>query len=385
MITVISLLASLYFAAASAYLLFFAAASFLGRRAPIVRADREGRFLILLPVYKEDAVILDSARKAMALRYNPKKLDVCVIADSLQGVTHQALRDMGCVVIRMDLTPRSKAKAINLALSQLPADLYDVCLVLDADNHLAADALVQINDCFQAGAKAIQCQRVAKEISTPISALDAISEGINNAIFRKGHRVAGLSAALAGSGMAFEYHFFKEVMSRIDATNGFDKDLEFEVISSGIKIEYLESVPVFDEKVSSLEVLQKQRTRWFAAQVINIRKGFYFFTKSPSLDVLDKWWQMWLPSRLLLLGFMGVVTLTSIVFQKNGFTWLFLVATLGAGLALVLATPRKYIQHNGLTVLAHLPGSFFTLILSLLSMGRARKGFIHTPHQSSKV
>jgi cellulose synthase/poly-beta-1,6-N-acetylglucosamine synthase-like glycosyltransferase len=290
---------------------------------------------------------------------------------------------MGCVVIRVDFTPRSKAKAINHALSLIPDNIYDVCIVLDADNYLSPEALIKINSVYQSGAKAIQCQRVAKEITTPVSSLDAISEGINNTIFRKGHRVAGLSAALSGSGMAFDYAFFKEVMSRIEATNGFDKDLEFEIISEGVTIQYLEAVHVFDEKVSSLEVLKKQRTRWFAAQLINISKGFRFVIKKPSLDLFDKWVQMWLPSRLLLFGFMVLVSLVSLVLQYNGFTVAFALATVFTALALLLASPKKYLGKNFFSLLIHLPVSFFTLIVSFLSFNKARKGFIHTPHQSS--
>jgi len=370
---------TVYLMGTSSYLLFCAIASYFYKQRNYKATGSENSILVLLPVYKEDQVILESAKKALALNYNQSKFDVAVIADSLQSETITKLEDQGCIVVKMDLMPRSKAKAINLALKSIP-EVYDICVVLDADNCLSDDALVQINSAYNAGAKAIQCQRVAKEITTPVSVLDAVSEGINNTIFRKGHRAMGLSAALAGSGMAFDYFFFSKVMARIQATNGFDKDLEFEVISSGVTIEYLESVPVYDEKVSSLDVLQKQRTRWFAAQIINIRKGFYFFIRKPSLDLLDKWWQMFIPSRLLLFGFMAGVTALSIAFQQNVFTKLFIVATLSTGLALLLAAPRKYFKGKIWLVVIHLPLSFVTLVLSLLSINKARRGFIHTPH-----
>jgi cellulose synthase/poly-beta-1,6-N-acetylglucosamine synthase-like glycosyltransferase len=381
--TVISLLLATFLIAASIYLLVFAVASFFDVQIRLSPSDAVSRILVMLPVYKEDEVILESARKALALNYDKRKFDVCVIADSLQGVTREKLKDMGCVVVKMDITPRSKAKAINLALQLLPVNVYDICLVLDADNYLSPDALIKINAVYNSGAKAIQCQRVAKEITTPVSVLDAISEGINNTIFRKGHRVLGLSAALSGSGMAFDYTFFKEVMGRIEATNGFDKDLEFEIISEGVTIQYLESVEVFDEKVSSLDVLKKQRTRWFAAQLINISKGFRFVRKNPSVDLFDKWFQMWLPSRLLLFGFMLFVTVLSFLFQTNVFTLVFAGATVLTALSLLLASPKKYLGKNFFSVVVHLPVSFFTLILSFFSFHKARRGFIHTPHHSS--
>jgi len=171
-------------------------------------------------------------------------------------------------------------------------------------------------------------------------------------------------------------------MSRIEATNGFDKDLEFEIISTGIKIEYLESVHVFDEKVSSLEVLKNQRTRWFAAQLINIKKGFRFFKRNPSVDLFDKWFQMLIPSRLLLVGFMLFVSLLSFLFQNEIITTALIASTACTIIALILAAPRKYMSKNLKTILVNLPASFFALVISFFSIQKAMKGFIHTPHSS---
>ena len=381
--TIILWIIAAYPITVSSYLLFFSIISFFEKKRKLLTiSGKENRFLILLPVYKEDEVILESAWNALHLNYNKAKFDVLVIADSLHGITKAKLKSMGCRVVVMDLKPRSKAKAINLALSQVPDHQYDVALVLDADNYLSPDALIQINSVFNSGANAIQCQRMAKEVSTPVSILDAISEGINNTIFRKGHRVVGLSAALSGSGMAFNYSIFKKVMSRIEATNGFDKDLEFEIISTGIKIEYLESVHVFDEKVSSLEVLKNQRTRWFAAQLINIKKGFRFFKRNPSVDLFDKWFQMLIPSRLLLVGFMLFVSLLSFLFQNEIITTALIASTACTIIALILAAPRKYMSKNLKTILVNLPASFFALVISFFSIQKAMKGFIHTPHSS---
>jgi hypothetical protein len=50
---------------------------------------------------------------------------------------------------------------------------------------------------------AVQGHRTAKNTNNSWAILDAISEEINNNIFRKGHRVLGLSSAIIGSGMAF--------------------------------------------------------------------------------------------------------------------------------------------------------------------------------------
>ena len=69
--------------------------------------------------------------------------------------------------------------------------------------------------------------------------LDAISEEINNHIFRKGHRSLCLSSAIIGSGMAFDYQLFKEYMTTLQAVGGFDKELELKLLHNGYKIDYL--------------------------------------------------------------------------------------------------------------------------------------------------
>lgn len=374
---------SLYGLATGTYLLVFALASL--KKQAWHGKDSENlvnRIAILLPVYKEDDIILDSASRALLLNYDPKCFDVIVIADSLKPSTCVKLETMGCKVVIMDLTPRSKAKALNLALRELPETSYDIALVLDADNYLSHDALIEINNSFNHGAIAVQCKRVAREITTPLENLEAISEAINNNLFRKGHRALGLSAALAGSGMAFDYRFFTEVMRNIHATNGFDKDLEFEILSSGASIEYLENVHVFDEKISSLKVLKNQRIRWFAAQLLNISKGVKFVFKNPSADVIDKWWQMFLLSRLLLFGMMISVSIVSFVAGWIPFAYLTGVASIMIGASLLIAMPRQYFNKSLLPSIIKIPVSFFTLVVSLLSFRRAFKGFIHTPHSS---
>src|SRR5690349_19651305 len=105
------------------YLLVFALASLkkwaytpAGSETPL------NRFAIVIPVYKEDALILESAAKALQLGYHPDLFDVVVIADSLQAATKVELEEMGCKVVPMFLQPRSKAKALNLALAVLPKD-----------------------------------------------------------------------------------------------------------------------------------------------------------------------------------------------------------------------------------------------------------------------
>jgi hypothetical protein len=77
-------------------------------------------------------------------------------------------------------------------MAELPESVYDVALILDADNVFGSDFITKINDSFNAGYQVVQGHRAAKNTKGAYM-LDAMSEEINNNIYGKGHRTIGLS------------------------------------------------------------------------------------------------------------------------------------------------------------------------------------------------
>ena len=174
------------------------------------------------------------------------------------------------------------------------------------DNVMAVDFLTKINGSFGHNYLAVQGHRTAKNLNTSLAILDAISEEINNHIFRKGHRVLGLSSAIIGSGMAFRYDYFKQLMSTVTAVGGFDKEIELKMLKAGHKIAYLDDAFVYDEKVQKAEVFSNQRRRWLSAQLHYFRLYFWNSFRDllfkGNLDYFDKAIQFIQPPRVLLLG-----------------------------------------------------------------------------------
>lgn len=84
----------------------------------------------------------------------------------------------------------------------------------------------------------MQAHRTGKNLNTDIALLDGVSEEINNGFFRKGHNVLGLSAGLAGSGMAFQYSWYYEAVDQLK-TAGEDKELELLLIEYEMHTVYL--------------------------------------------------------------------------------------------------------------------------------------------------
>ncbi|QTN39550.1 glycosyltransferase [Cryomorphaceae bacterium] len=183
--------------------------------------DLKRKYAVLIPGYKEDAVIVSVAEAALKQDASKEWYDVIVIADSFQSETLQRLAALPIKVVEVEFEVSTKSKALNKAM-EVVGDDYDVAVILDADNVMEEDFLRRIDAQFDLGFTVVQGHRVAKNTGTAMAQLDAISEEVNNSVFRKGHRVFGLSSALIGSGMAFDYAFFKDIMARIKAIGGFD-------------------------------------------------------------------------------------------------------------------------------------------------------------------
>ena len=366
------------------YLLVFAISGKL-KTAKIPAVDNAvNRIAVLIPAYKEDAVILDSAQQALTQDYPAELMEIVVIADSLQPDTISQLKALSVTVIGVAFENSTKAKSLNAALNFLDEN-FDIAVILDADNVMAPNFLRRVDTTFQGGCSVAQGHRVAKNTDTPFARLDAVSEEINNHIFRKGHRALGLSAALIGSGMAFDFRVFKKFMAVATAVGGFDKELELNLLKAGVQIEYLEDALVYDEKVRHGDVFQTQRRRWLSAQVFYFQQHFKAACKalfdSGNVDYFDKAVQMVLLPRVLQLGLATVFLILGVLpFRPGLFAWQLI--WLMTVIALALAMPRYLWNWETLQAALHVPAAFWRMLKSVAGIRGANKKFIHTPHSN---
>ncbi|MEM9647168.1 MAG: glycosyltransferase, partial [Bacteroidota bacterium] len=379
-----------YFGFASIYVFIFSVAGLFRARQRESIMARQRKFAVLIPGYKEDNVIVDVAKQALKQTYQPHMYEVVVIADSFKYETIDALNQLPVRVVEVSFEKSTKSKALNKAMEVIGDD-YHIALILDADNIMEENFLEKVNESFNQGYKVVQGHRVAKNTNTSFAILDAISEEINNHIFRKGHRVLGLSSALIGSGMAFDYHFFKKTMAKVNAVGGFDKELELKLLRNRVKIEYLADALVLDEKVQKSEVFANQRKRWLSAQFIYFGRYFMpglreLFTKG-NIDFFDKVYQMVSPPRVLLLGLVTLIALGYLAFELllpesqlmvPGVFWYTAFGLVA--LAFAFAVPRKYYNARTLGAILTLPKAFMLMFLSLFRLKGANKKFIHTQH-----
>lgn len=341
---------------------------------------------VLIPAYKEDAVIVDSVLENLKQTYPASRFDLIVIADSFQPETLLNLSTLPIQVLEVSFEVSTVAKAIKAALDRLPIQDYDILLVSDADNHMAPDFLSRINAAFAQGWRAVQGHRVAKNTDTSVAILDAISEEINNHIFRKASRVLGLSSATIGSGMAFEPTLMKTAMTIQQTMGGYDKELETNIVLMGHTIGYLEKAIIYDEKVSNRAVFENQRTRWVAAQWQFLK--FYFWPGiteimagklASGFKVIQA---LFLP-KILLLGVLitslciGLATGQPVLWQVPLLLLLLLIGSLG------ISVPTYLWKWVSVRELLLIPVMLLSFMRALFKMRKAFGRFLHTPHTSS--
>ena len=184
------------------YLGVFSIASLFTRDTVQNTAKTQNRFAIIIPAYKQDNVIEQTVVSILSQDYPQRMFDVVVVSDHQSEITNMRLAQYPITLLTPDFAESTKAKSLQYAVLKLPEfKIYDIALVLDADNIVEQDFLTKVNDAFETAAtKAIQLHRISRNRDTAAARMGSIFEEINNNIFRKGHINLGISAALAGSG-----------------------------------------------------------------------------------------------------------------------------------------------------------------------------------------
>lgn len=346
-----------------------------------IKDIRYYRYAVLFPAYKEDSVIETSVQSFLKQDYPADKFDIVVISDKMQDVTNERLNRLPIKLLKVNFENSSKAKALNFAINELKGEQYDAIIILDADNTTESNYLSEVNRVYNQGYKAIQTHRKAKNLNTETAILDAVSEEINNTIFRAGHVKLGLSSALIGSGMVFEYEWFKNNICKI-FTAGEDKEIEKLLLQQQIHIEYMENAYVYDEKIQETRAFKYQRRRWLAAQYcsfIDMLKGLPHALKAGNIDYCDKVFQLSMFPRVInifIILFFSI--LLSILNWHAAIKWWFLLIILI--FVLYLAIPNYLLNHKLYSSIKRIPVLSIIMISNLFKLKGINKNFLHTNH-----
>ena len=385
LLEIILLTFATYLALSGIYQLVLALASLSLEKRPKASSNGFAKFLILVPAYKEDAIIKYSVGKNMSARYEyPREsFDLVVIADQLQEETKVELKRIGALVHNVSFEKSTKVKSLQSAMEKYSKG-YDAVIILDADNVMEQGFLFQANQWIQSGARAIQGLRRAANANTSTALMDGLSETANTEMLCKGANKLGLSSKLSGSAMVFDFELFRQTIHQCKAIGGFDKEIELSLTRKGEFIHYCSEMAVLDQKTSSTKAFTRQRGRWIEAQYSFFKKSLgesLRYLAKGNVDFFHKVMQLALPPRavapfamilILWLGWLLGADLISIVA---------LIAFFSLTLSYVLVLPTKDLKSHSVKIAIGIPQIGWAAFKALWLMSKSKQEFIHTQHE----
>lgn len=294
------------------YLFVCALFSLAKYKNPYPETKIKHRFLVLFNVFRNGQEVIQSIDYFLDTQQYPNdKYAVAIAASQLSEEDIVTLLKMPVNIVVPDKEECTKVYAIQQVMERYAPDEYDMVILFNSDNRIVPTALDLFNDAYYAGCDAIQAHPMTENLTTKIAILNATSEEINNNIFRKGHTRMGLSSALIGSAMAFDFSTFHRICPTLKGQD-LSKAIEAAFLKENIYIEYLEEVVCYSKKVESANSYEDERVGW-----VNTQKSstFYGLRHLPiallkgEWDYANKLFQWILPSRLFLLAYLIIFTL----------------------------------------------------------------------------
>ena len=355
------------------YLGIFAFTSMFVRHSETPKAKNQNRFIILILSHKSGKSVEMTVNSILGQTYPQRLFDVTVIADHEQEITLFHLAQQPITLLTPNFRKSSRTKSLQLAINNLPQfKIYDVVVVLEAGDVVEPEFIEQMNDAYEAaGTKAIQAHKLSLNRDTVSARLSAIFEEINNSIFRRGHISVGLSAAMASSGMVFDFPWFKQ---QILATkiSWADKELEALLLRHHIYIDYFDKIFVYGEKVRQAEEFNRQHRNWIMTQWQAVFRNARHLPQAilhRHYDLIDKILQwMLLPRMVMMTIIMLMCVIIPFIYFTMALKWWALFAIVLFIFA--MATPNYLVDEKWNSTFLKMPVVFMSSILHKFKLGR---------------
>ena len=355
------------------YLGVFAFTSMFARHNDTPKAKNQNRFIILVPSHKSGKSVELTVNSILGQTYPQRLFDVTVIADHEDEITMFHLAQQPITLLTPTYGRSSRTKSLQLAINNLPQfKIYDAVIILDAGDVVEPEFLELMNDAYEsAGTKAIQAHKVSFNRDTVSARLSAIFEEINNSIFRRGHISVGLSAAMASSGMIFNFEWFKQqiLAAKISWT---DKELEALLIRHHIYIDYFDKIVVYGEKVRQAEDFNRQHGNWIIKQWRAVLRNLHYLPKAiiqKHYDLIDKLFQwMILPRMVMMAIILFMCLITPFIYFTMAIKWWGLFAIVLFIFA--MATPNYLVDEKWDSTFFKIPVVLLSSILHKFKLGR---------------
>ena len=355
------------------YLGVFAFTSMFARHSETPKARNQNRFIIFIPSHKSGKSVELTVNSILGQTYPQRLFDVTVIADHEDEITMFHLAQQPVTLLTPYYAKSSRTKSLQLAINNLPQfKIYDVVIILDAGDVVEPEFLEQMNDAYDsAGTKAIQAHKVSFNRDTVSARLSAIFEEINNSIFRRGHISVGLSAAMASSGMVFDFPWFKQQILAAKI-NWADKELEALLLRHHIYVDYFDKIIVYGEKARQAEEFNRQHRNWILTQwraILRNLRHLPIAILQKHYDMIDKLLQwMLLPRMLMMVIILLMCIIMPFIYFTMAIKWWALFAIVLFVFA--MATPNYLVDEKWDSTFFKIPFVLMSSILHKFKWGR---------------
>ncbi len=284
-----------------------------------------------------------------------------------------------------------KVKSIIFATERF-VRTHDYSVIWDADNLAHPEFLAHINQWANAGYKAIQGQRTAKNLDNKIAAADALGEFYKNYIERFLPPRLGSSTVISGSGMAVEQDLYNSYLYGKEIQEGQhlwkkmmqeDKILQNHILRAGEQIVYAKEAICYDEKVSNASQVETQRSRWLYSYFQNLPNSTGFVLRG----LFSADWNKLLfglitvaPPLFIMVGLSGVCFLLGLIINWKTSLLMALSGLIFVGnifWTLHLSEAPKAVFDS----LFAIPTFVFKQFKALFKMANPNKNFKHSEHK----
>jgi cellulose synthase/poly-beta-1,6-N-acetylglucosamine synthase-like glycosyltransferase len=273
-ITLISCALILYLFAATVYLVVLAI-SFVVITDKIIPvcSSNNNRFAILVPAHNEEMLVSIICQSLSKVNYPSNLYDVFIIADNCNDNTIDICNTYPVnVIIRNDVNNIGKGYAIKFGFNNIPLDLYDAVLIIDADNFVDENILIELDKMLNQGEQAIQCYNiVGNREDSWFTQLLFVSRTISNLLYHQAKYQLGLSSYLMGNGICFKVDLIKR-KGWTAFTIGEDWEYYAQLIAEKIKIGFAVKAKVYHQESKSLTQATSQRLRWSSGRFYVAKK-----------------------------------------------------------------------------------------------------------------
>lgn len=358
------------------YLGIFAFLSLFAKDADMPKAKKENRFVVIVTSHKSGKSLERTVKSVLGQSYAQRLFDITVVADHEDEMTMFHLAQQPITLLTPTFERSTRTKCLQLAVNNLPQfKIYDAVVLLDAGDVVEPEFLEQMNMAYEAArTKAVQAHKLSLNRDTTSARLSAVFEEINNSIFRRGHIAVGMPAAIASSGIIFEFNWFKNYILSARPSWG-DKELEFSLLRQHIHVDYFDQIFVYNEKVRQAEDFNRQHRRNIMMQLRSILRNIRYMPIAMAnrhYNLIDKLLQWILIPRMIM---MMVIILMCVVVPFIYFTaalkWWALFAIVIFVFA--IATPNYLVDDKWDSTFYKIPVVMFSSILNKFKLGRKLK------------